>query len=248
LCFGLAPSYAQSAAQMDAKVVYYLGRIDYWRQSSSDGAIDSLTSVNDSLEHYFLKVLSLKAAVTADFKKSKEAGLDCISSEDGKVRFYDWDTWTGGTMHIFTDLAQNRTTHGAAVMRIVDTTSEGDPGCFYTNVYSTKTANGTIYMVLYGVIGSNRDKGEGIAAYAIQNDTLVHKPVFHTATKLLDHIEYGYDFTLVADIEGERPGIHFSPDMQKLYIPVVKENGAFTKTFLVYAFDGNNYVFDKNLK
>ena len=210
-----------------------------------DGAYDSLIAANNVFEDYFKKCLHNPSTLTANFNNAQKEGLRCVTSNDGKVRFYSWDTWTGGTMHNFSDLVQYKNNNGIAVDRIRE---DGDPGYFYMDAYSIKAKDRTIYMAKYHAIGSTRDVGEGIVAYALKDGVLSNAKVFLTKTQSLDRIEYGFDFFSINDSNGVKPEIHFSNDLHTLYVPIVKKDGSFTKDFLIYVFDGNNYVFDKNAR
>jgi len=239
-------SHAQALETIDTKVGQYFEHIDKWVADRDNAAAsDSLAAVNDELSDYMNKIL-VKVPATLGYS-FKTQGLTYVSSDDGKIRFYDWDTQTGGTMHFFTDLTQYSTTKGIKVHAIGKTSAREDPGCFYKTITTVKTKSNIVYVVSYATVGSNRDKGAGVEAYAIVNDKLVSVQLFKTKTKALSDISYSYDFFASGDIE-RFPEIHFSKDKKKLYVPIVDKKGAFTKAFLVYVFNGNNYVFDKSAK
>lgn len=233
---------AQTAGEVDANLSGYLKRIADVRFDTSLQE-DKLEAANNEMEAYFHKV---KGGVwlTGELPRAKKEGLDYVTSDDEKLRVYDWNTETGGTMHIYTDMAAYKTRKGVQVRNMADTSVEGDPGGYCTGINVIHTQGGnTVYLLHFTVIGSTKDRGEGVSAYEIAGDKLVAKPFFLAKPKLLSAISYGYDLFANDNDNTDLPSIHLSKDKKALYIPIVKENGSFTKGFLVYEFDGARFVY-----
>ena len=150
-------------------------------------------------------------------------------------------------MRFYNDLAQIQTAKGVKFQEMQDTASEGDYGCDYRSITTVHTKNNqNIYLVIEEAVVSTKDRYEGITAFIIEGVSLKKLNAFKTKTKSLNSIGYGFDAfahgqgTFVSEI-------HFSNDSRKLYVPIVKGE-TLTDNFLVYIFDGDNYVFDKNAK
>jgi hypothetical protein len=85
-----------------------------------------------------------------------------------------------------------------------------------------------------GVYGSI-DHSAVIQAFEIKNKTLKKVAVFKTKTELLDEISCGFH-----DASDE---ITLDEKAKKLFIPLVKEGGAATGRYLVYIFNGRQFVY-----
>ena len=124
---------------------------------------------------------------------------------------------------------------------------EVSSGLFYSDVYTIKTKTD---KAMYMALGAQKIAAglfiKDLQAFTINNNTLNDSiKIFKTTKELLNNIGYSFEATLVGDND---PSIKVSDDKQKIYIPVVTDEGRVTSKHLVYVFDGNNYVFDKNAK
>ncbi len=245
-----SPARGQSVSQIDNIIEHYLNNINNWATDTTDARADSLDAANTRLLAYLTSVPAARhALLQTDFKKAKKSGLDFVTSSDGKIRFYSWDTYFGGTMHMFYNVAQFKDYAGVHTIFLNDTAVDGgDYAGFYTGIITIADRAGkAVYIVTRYSIGSTKDRGEEITAYTIYNGLLLRQPIFKTTTKLLDHIEYGYDSFAAEFPDDKYPKTHFSKDNKTLYIPIVIGE-KLTNCYLVYKFDGNNYVFDKKAK
>ncbi len=253
LCFS---AKGQSVHEVKTKLSDYQGKIAYWDVHRYDSTVvdgeDSLDKVNNDLANYLVKTFTNnKSTLTADFQKT--VNTISIISDDYKLRLFSWDTRMGGTMRLYSDMAQYQTYNGSKVVDMKDTSVEGDYGSDYRSITIIHTKSGkTVYLVKDYSIVSTKDRAESITAYVIENDLLKKFGLFHTKTKVLNSIGYGYDaFASAYKLKDKDiPTIHLNKDKQKLYIPIVggPTGEDVTEKFLVYVFDGNNYVFDKNAK
>jgi len=249
---------AQSLIEIDNKLVAYLNKITYWDEYDyKDNTVskeDSLDKTNADLSNYLKKICSQNpATIRATFSNAQKMRLTIVSSNDNKLRLYSWDSRMGGTMRYYEDLAQYQSNNGLMVCDMKDTTMEGDYGGDYRSVVTIHTKEGkTVYMVQDYSIVSTKDRAESITAYTIEGESLKKISIFRTKNQSLNTIGYGYDVFTSSDKfpKSDIPTIHFSKDKQKLYIPIVSGpyNEDVTNKNLVYVFDGNNYVFDKNTK
>ena len=246
---------AQTVKQVEDSMMYYLGNIGRWSASADrpkNDNFDSLDSYNIDLQHYIKIEMSKRSAtLTADFARAIKKGMTIATSDDHKFRIYSWDEESGGTMHIFRAILQYKMADGHTYCRLIcpkqegvlDISDKGDgPGYFYPNIYTIHAKNKVYYLAIRKAIYSSKDCSTGIQAFAIQdgmvNDSIA---VFKTKTELLNSIDCGYDW------DGDFNAIKLSPDKKKLYIPLV-DGEIKTNKYLVYKFDGNQFIFDKNAK
>ena len=248
------PAKSQSVKQVKDSVSYYMAMIKnhslyYGRES------DSLDYYNEGLKHYLVSALS-KQPLTL---QTEFEDISVSSSEDKKFRIYWWDQEGGGTMHGYYSVVQYQTNNGvkAEVIYPKDGTSMDmaenvdGPGFFYPKIYSVRTTNNnTLYLAIRNGRYMTWDVSSGIKAFTIYNDKIIDTiKVFKTSRGVLNAIDYVYNFFSNYDTKTneEKHQIRLSPDKKKLYIPIVVELNV-TNRNLLYIFDGNNYVFDKNLK
>jgi hypothetical protein len=244
-------SYSQSIPEIDTKLAALLDKIAYWDNDTTGKRDDSLEKANDRISAYIQKVGSKNSStLSAAFPKAARGPLSVISSDDNKIRLYSWDTRMGGSMRLYYDLIQYMTDNGVKVKDMRDPKAEEDYGCDYNGIFTIHTAgNKTIYLVCGYAIESTKDRHEAVEAYTIDGSVFKKFDLFKTKTKSLNTIGYGYDqfASMGDDHQKDLPTIHLSKDFKNLYIPIV--NGEIlTDKYLVYVFDGNNYVFDKNAK
>lgn len=194
--------------------------------------------------------------LTAKFAAADSFGMQILTSDDGQLRFYCWDDQTGGTARSFNTLVQYKTTTGSDVRVVNDASVEEEgavsSGAFYSEIHTIQTeSHGKVYLVQTVAIGSSKDVIAGIGAYAIENGVLNDTvKMFKTAKGTLSDISYYYDRqTNVDDKTGDQKNtLHLSEDKKTLYVPVVDNDGKVSGKSLVYKFDGNLFVFDKNAK
>jgi len=168
-------------------------------------------------------------------------GKTLVASEDGKLRIYWWDTEKGGTMRKYAAFAQY---HDGKTFKNKMLSGKGY-GCYYMAVYSVKRKDDKmLYLVVSASTTGVDDIPEEIQAYTIENGELADTvQAFKTAKKSYNKIVIDYDWRSAY----QQKTIHLSESRDKVYIPVINDLN-YTGRFLVYVFDGNNYVFDKNAR
>lgn len=170
---------------------------------------------------------------------------DIVTTKDGLFRIYSWDTWQGGTMHMFKNLYQFKSKN--KVYTTVLDYGEGDMGTYYTDVFSLKTSGKTYFLAISGGSESTKDAYEMINVYSISNNTINDKvKLIKTQSGLSNSISFEYDFFSVAD-RPERPIrlIKYDENKRIISIPIVLENGKVTDRFILYQFTGQ--YFEKTL-
>ena len=63
--------------------------------------------------------------------------IDIVTTDDGLLRIYSWDTWLGGTMHQFENLFQFKCGDKICTHLITDT-SEISEVPFYSDIFTLK--------------------------------------------------------------------------------------------------------------
>ncbi len=265
LCCTALNGYSQTINKADNRLSELLDKIIYWRDNSSkdiseDGG-DSISDANAELNNYLCSV-SIKLPMSTRFPIAEGKGLDVIIAPDNKVKVYSWDSWTGGTMHRYYSLAAYQTNKGIKTSDVLDLSdSAHDRSATYYKDYSEggysldeiipvkDKKNATTYILFGNSRESTSEYGELVIALRIENGALVNVPFFKTTTKTVKFISYYYNAGS-SHYKGDLPKMHLSKDNKQLFIPIVSgPNGEdITNKYLVYVFDGNNYVFDKKAK
>ncbi len=257
LLFLLLPNAkGQTVNNVDDQLVIYLGNIKKLHNDTSQG-FDSLWGANNKLEN-FIETACSKLAWDTKFPKAEKNGLSIVASSDHKLQLFSWDTWTGGTQHRYSSILTVKTENGilfSDVNNLFQVTIDGDDTVAsaetyaYYKIAAINTKDNAVTYLFFGEQDASNEKAEQIFAGKIISDKLVKVPFFKTATKTLSSIDYYYN--LLAFREKNRnidlPSIHLNNDGERLYIPIITDE-AMTSKYLVYIFDGNNYVFDKNAK
>ncbi|MGH2646045.1 MAG: hypothetical protein ACRDE8_00695 [Ginsengibacter sp.] len=242
-------------------ILFFVKPNSYGQTNSFDKADKELASLyskifpfyygdNDSLNYYselFATRLSTfikdnPATLNYKFKSLTDSNAcDIVTSTDGLLRIYSWDTWLGGTMHNFNNIFQFKS--GSKVHSTDLNRNEDDFGSDFTNIYILKTGGKTFYLAVSGGSESTKDAYEAIGVYTISKDTLNDKiKLIKTTSGLNNSISFEYDFFSVVD-RPERPIrlIKYDTDKKIIYIPIVLENGKVTDRYIRYQFNGQYF-------
>ncbi len=235
----------QSISELDNMLAKLLSKLS---EQAGAGDSDKVASTNQLFITAIKAAMSDPKLLSASLPKSKEAGLTKLSSADGKVCFYSWDTQTGGTMHFYRDFVQFKTSKAAAYRDLnPPAKEEGDlaTGYFYHDLHSVVTSSSKpVYMPTYRSIFSNQDHSDGITAYSIEGDKLIEVPFFKTKTKTLKSISVP-----AIEVEWNDNGlINFKDQNKTLLIPITVKDGGATGRFLTYRFNGQYFVFDEKAR
>jgi len=228
----------------------------YGQTNSFDKADKELTSVyskifpfyygdNDSLNYYsnffavqfttFIK--NNPATLSYKFKSLTDSNAcHIVTSTDGLLRIYSWDTWLGGTMHDFNNIFQFKSNN-----KIYST--ENDGGTYFIDIFTLKTGDKTYYLTVSDESESTKFAYETLSIYTVSNDTLNDKvKLIKTQSGLNNSISFEYDFFSVAG-RPERPIHLIKYDINKktLYIPIVLADGKVTNRYIIYQFNGQYF-------
>jgi hypothetical protein len=210
---------------------------------------DSLTLYGDL---FSLKLFTLidrgYNTLNHPFNKLKEEHIcTIVTSKDGKFRTYSWDSQTGGTMRFFNTIYQ---------FKIGDNTfaswchlEEGDPGSFYSEIFTLKVKKKTYYLGIANGIYSTKDVSQSIQAFEITpigiNDSV---QLMKTPDGLTNSLDVSFDFFSMVD-RPERPVAVIRYDEKKKIISVsmTNEKGEIVPGNKFYRFNGT-YFEEQNSK
>lgn len=250
LCCFITGVFAQTPQQIESDLLKSFKKIDYWNGKRGDttlAAYDSLEKANDvfgkRLKRYCEKYPS---TISNPFNSLVKEHMDITNSTDGQFRIYSWDTWTGGTMHLFENVMQYRS--GQKTVAVLDTPKSGDDYVNnYRKMYTFKANNKSYYLTTYLIIGSTKDVAEGVHFFTIENGKLQDAKLIKTHSGLHSDLSYGYNFFSVVDIAYEkRPTIRFDSAASTIYLPLVDGDQNVTNKFILYKFTGRYFERVKN--
>ena len=207
----------------------------------------SLPKENKKLMNYMLDICRhFPATLHMDFTGIKD-DFFVVNSDDGIVRSYFWSTLIERSVFDVLLQFKVRDSVGVVVWNDAGLRKKGLALGIYTpsRIVSVHTNdNSTVYLVISDVRVGQSTKAEQVQAFVIDGYSLKEVPFFQTTKEIKSSIVFDYDptFNMNYNIPAT---IHISDDKQKLYIPL-KIAGDVKKNFLVYTFNGNNYVYDKN--
>jgi hypothetical protein len=206
---------------------------------------DSVSLYSDKFETEFTRFIQNNPATLGHpFKRLVDSNFcDVRTSSDGNFRIYSWDTWTGGTMHIFKTIYQWKS--NGKVFTKVPKYEDGDAGSFCSKVFTVSINDKPYYLAVTNGIFSTKDAIQSISAYSIEGNKLVDTvKLFKTKTKKLNSIDVEFDFFSVVD-RPERPLelITYDDQQKIIYIPVVGDKGQVTKKNILYQLKGSYFEF-----
>ncbi len=158
------------------------------------------------------------------------------SSPDHKMRIWTWDTWTGGSMPSFKNLAEYQTSTGIKV-------TDFESAEVFDTIYSIAQPNGkTLYLPSGTWRGDGRNSGSGLYAFEINGENL------NTDVRVFPPVdtfnrEYTSDFSASCEdctipqmkVEGKKLSIQ--------HIDGSGDKDVLTSKFDEYEFDGEHFVY-----
>jgi hypothetical protein len=146
-------------------------------------------------------------------------------------------------MHIFDNIYQYKANGKVFSKTIKESEDEGDPGYWYSTIYSLSNAGKTFYLGLRHGIYSTKDTYQGIKAFSISSNSLnAETKLIKTKTGVRNALGFEFNFFSVVN-QLERPVrlIKFDAVAKTLSFPVVLENGEVTEKNIVYRFTGQYF-------
>ena len=206
---------------------------------------DSVSYYAEKFENEFAQFIKNNpTTIDYSFKNIIDSNICWVkTSSDKNFRIYSWDSWTGGSMHIFKTIYQWKS--NGKVFSSFPQYAEGDPGSFCSNIFTVSINNQFFYLAITNGVFSNKDMMQQISTYNIKENQLIDTTkIFKTKTKKLNNISVEFDFFSVAD-RPERPLELISYDEKKkiIYIPLVNNNGKVSNKNILYQLKGGYFEF-----
>jgi len=244
-------SSVQTLVAVEKELLGHIAKLEAASNYGGSADYDVLATENEALQKAFVKYGTRADVLRYGFPKLKQK-IYIITSRDGKLRAYSWDTNEGGTMHDFVTVFQYVGAGGkarTATDPYTQSMEDRGAGTFVTQIFQADTGTQPIYLLVDTFIGSTSLAGQGIHAFRINGDKLDRKAkMIRTSIGITDSISFAYDFFSVVD-HPERPIRLFSYNeaRQSFRFPVVIEDsktpqGRVTNRFITYRFDGKYFV------
>jgi len=208
------------------------------------GSYDSLSFYSAAFSTSIKKmVLENPESITYPFDSLQKRGCTVTTSQDKTFRIYSWDTWLGGTMHFFDNIYQY--TLDSTVKTQLNTNVEEESNSYYSEIYDLNSDGKRFYLAIGNSIFSTKDMNQTIRNFEVKAEGLSEDfEIFDTPAKDYSKISVNYNFFSVVD-RPERPLklILVDEDNKRVRIPVVVENGEVTNRFIIYKWNGNQFVY-----
>lgn len=236
----------KSPKSLEAELNKQFQKIYYWdgRHEMSDiiDTYDSMQRANNYILTQLVKQgYNNRAFFNYPFTSLSEY-LDVVSSKDKSFRIYSWDTYTGGTMHIFFAVAQYSGSGNKVFTQALTDTTGDDPGLWYSKIYAFSDKGRNYYFCVGSGKYSTTDLGQEVIVYAVKGSGLVPATIIKTAKGLTNSIHISYD---LSNLDGKTDhSIVFDESSNELKIPVVNEKGKMSNKNIIYKFNGK--YFERN--
>jgi len=241
----MTTTFGQDLVSIDKKLNAAFGKIHYWRFLKTDhekiSAYDSLQKANDLFESLLLKYTSSNMQTIAySFKSLEDSGLIIATSDDGLFRIYSWDTWTGGTMHIFRNVFQFKSDSNTFSKKLTRKNKEdGDAGCYYNQINDIVSGNRKFYITQSRAVLSSGLSYHNIKIFSIDKSTLNDTAkLIKTNTGIKNQLGYEVDLTSTTNRDRELPNFHIEYDKANkiISIPLILDDSKVTTKKIRYQF------------
>lgn len=243
LLFSLVSFSQKSCRPIEADLKKQFQKIYYWDEHHQmDDTIDTYDSMQKAND-YILNIIAKHGYNNPGFLNysfsSLSEYLDVLTSKDKSLRIYSWDTYTGGTMHIFYAVAQYLGDDKKVYTQPLNDTSDSDPGLWYSEIYSFNDKGRKYYFCIGNGKYSTMDLGQEVVVYTIKGNLLVQAPIIKTQKGLTNSIHLAYDLSSLDGITDH--SIVFDESTTELKIPIVDAKGRMLKKNIIYKFNGKHF-------
>lgn len=243
LLFSTISFSQRSPKSVEAELKKKFQKIWYWDEhhemSDTIYTYDSMQRANDYILDQLVKQGKNNIAFFNYPFNSLKQYLDVISSKDKSFRIYSWDTYTGGTMHIFYAVAQYLGSNNKVFTQSLNDTAEGDPGLWYSAIYTFNNRGKKYYLCIGDGKYSTMDLGQEVTVYTVKANRLVQAPIIKTAKGLTNSIHVSYELPTVDDPIDH--SIEFDENKNELKIPLVDAKRKMTNKYFIYRFNGKYF-------
>ena len=244
-------SLGQSLKKIEDELLDHLHKLEKASNYGGTSDYEVLGKENKALRGAFIKYGSRSDVLTYSFPRLKDK-VFLVTSKDGKLRTYSWDSEEGGTMHNFYTVYQFRGKSGKVHVwaePYSQDIEETGAGGFTTEIFQTDTVSGPVYITVSTFIGSTSYAGQFISGAKIRGERLDRNPkIIRTSKGLTSEINFAYDFFSVVN-HPERPIklVFYDEAKKEFRFPVVIEDddtpqGRVTDKFITYRFNGQYFV------
>jgi hypothetical protein len=239
-------THAKTLEQADRKIAAYKAAIDNLSYYKNPTFFDSIKVYNDRLAGYLLKICStMGATIDEPFTMAAERNIDIYTSADKKLRCYSWNSRENAdALAVFVrNVVQFRAGRGTRSALDRDG-NDWVPSGLVDGIRTIHTKDKkTVYLVSANFVDLPEDQHYWLTAVIIEKGHLRQCPIFkHSGKKLAeltyDHAAVPYD----DESDKKEPKLHFSKDLQRIYVPVPDEKNKLTGKYIVYKFDGSFFV------
>jgi hypothetical protein len=243
--FATIISFSQKTAKsVEADLQKQFQKIYYWEDhremNDTIDTYDSMQTANDYILDQFLKQGTANHSLFNYPFKALAEYLDIVTTKDKSLRIYSWDTHTGGTMHIFFAVAQYLGADKKIHTQSLSDSSEGDPGLWYSDVYTFTNSGKKFYFCVGDGVYSTHDLAVQVDVYTVKGNRLTPAPIIKTQKGLTHSIHVSYD---LFNLNGKTDhSIVFDESTKQLKIPVVDTKGKMYKKDIIYKFTGEYFV------
>ena len=244
VCILLSPffSLSQEIKEIEILLIQSYSKINFWSMPDRDPSGDSLIQANDKFEKLLLKYTSTNnETLTYPFKTLRDSGISILTSKDGKLRIYSWNTFTGGTMQFYRNVFQFKGSKSIHSKTILNYSQDEDPDCFYHSLSELRVGQNSYYITLSLAVGSSAIYYHTAKIFSIKGENLDDKAKL-IKTKSGMKNEVGYEIDLhYTDISEDLMKMYPEYDTHKqiIILPLVDENGRITEKKINYKFNGS---------
>ena len=234
-----------SCEEMENLLIKSYSKILYYADKNEQ---DSLLIQNDEFfERLKFYTKYFPETLTYPFRKLQDsARISIASSTDSLFRIYSWNTWRGGTWHMYENIYQyiNKGKVHALymILELADSLNKYPQGSLYSDIFSLKNNDTTYYLAISNNTYSNKDCKQRIEISYIEDGNLIDVKIIKAKTGMRNSLSFNYDFFSVVD-KPERPLklITYDNLTQTIIIPIVLADGKVTNKFIHYKFTGEYF-------
>jgi hypothetical protein len=244
-CLFVSVSFAQTRekAELDLlKSFKHLNTLIQQKFTDTTGAIlDSLNS--DDFDIKLADYLQKYPNTIQPFDSLNNEGLAIAASDDGQIKFYTWDSGTGGQQHALNNLCQYKTANEIKIVNSIGAQPYGGPA-YIDNIYHFSAADNNYYAVLWRNAVGIKDNYRGIMIFGIQNDSLnTDIRIIKTGTGLHSFLSCYFQNANHNSDGGENAvtEITFDPKKKIIKLPLIDENYQPKSKYIVYQFTGKYF-------
>lgn len=247
--FSTQLSFGQDINKIETKLSKAFFKIQYWKFYDNGKTVesyDSLEKANDQFEKLLLNLTSKNPqTLNYKFKSLIDSGLTISTSADGNFRIYNWDTWTGGTMHIYKNVYQYKASNKVFSKTLNnEKNNDGDPDCLYYEINQVTSNNKNFYLAFSSARLSSGLSYQNIKVFSIDSNKLNdNAKLIKTRTGIKNQLGYEVDLTSSANRDREVPNFDIEYDKinKVISIPVILDNNEVTNKKIRYKFNGTYF-------